>query len=145
MKTRYILFILLIGTFLMLPETRAAAGNGKGAKFGFFDFKSAAVGGRIKLGDLTPHMFFNLDGDLVLSSPLLVMLDFSLRYAFLENPGPVPYFGGGAGVAISRNITIPPHLIAGLNFHIDTLPTFVEVKIHLNKPSAVSLWFGVRF
>ena len=145
MKNRHLLFILLICTFFLLPEARAGEGSDKGAKFGFFDFKSAAVGGRMKLGDLTPHMYFNLDADLVLSRNLLVMLDFSLRYSFLENPGPVPYIGGGVGLAIGNDVTLPPHLIAGLNFHIDTLPTFVDVKIHLNKPSAVSLWFGVRF
>ncbi|MCA9744035.1 MAG: hypothetical protein H6695_15580 [Deferribacteres bacterium] len=147
MKTKITLIsiiLLLISCQISFAQSRRSSGN-DGAKFGFFDMREPALGLRLNLGHVSPHLRAQFDGDLILSGQPRAILDVSLRYMFERQRYTQPYVGGGLGAALGDDNSIPAHLVGGFNFTIDTLPVFVEMKIHLSRPDAVSLWFGYRF
>ncbi|KAA3618200.1 MAG: hypothetical protein DWQ05_09180 [Calditrichaeota bacterium] len=116
-----------------------------GVKFGFFDLRRPAVGLAREFGGLTPRLRFNLDGDFVFSSDHWLFADFSLKYFPRTNAGASPYFGGGAGVNIGDVGGVAAHIVGGLNFRLESIRMFTEIKAHLEKPGALSLWVGLRY
>jgi hypothetical protein len=145
---RKVAFIFIL--FLFLSYQQSSAQNRRpvktdGAKFGFFDVEEPAAGVAFNLGHLSPHLRLNFDGDLIFSGQPRVILDLSLRYLFNRQRHTRPYIGGGAGIALGDDNSVPAHFVGGFDFAIDTLPVFIELKIHLSNPDAVSLWFGLRF
>lgn len=117
----------------------------KGGKFGFFDFDDPAVGVALSLRRISPHLHLNFDGDVVLSGDTNLLLDLSLRYLFDQTQGLLPYVGGGPGVFWGDDNKLTAHFLGGVDYRIDSLPVFAELKIHVSDPEAVSLWFGLHF
>ena len=138
-----VLFLVFLSCQSVSAQNRRAA-RSDGAKFGFFDIEEPAAGVAFNLGHISPHLRLNSDADLIFSGQPRVMLDLSIRYMFDRHRRTRPYLGGGAGVALGDGNSVPAHLVGGFEFGIDTLPVFIELKIHLGKPDAVSLWFGLR-
>ncbi|MCG8608523.1 hypothetical protein MJD09_26480, partial [bacterium] len=116
-----------------------------GGKFGFFDIEYPAVGIGFPISRVSPHLQLHFDGDLVLANDPILLLDFSLRYLFDSRSQVLPYVGGGPGAVLGDRQDFTAHFVGGLDFRIDRVPAFAELKIHLNRPDAVSLWFGLRF
>ena len=137
------IFLLLISCQFTFAQSRRAA-KSDGAKFGFFDIEEPAAGVAFNLGHISPHLRLNFDGDLLFSGQPRIILDASLRYMFDRQRYTRPYIGGGVGIALGDDNSVPGHIVGGFDFAIDTLPVFIEMKIHLSNPDAVSLWFGLR-
>jgi hypothetical protein len=114
-------------------------------KFGFFDIEYPAVGLGLPISRLSPHLQMHFDGDVVLTRDPILLLDLSLRYLFDSSSQVLPYVGGGPGAVLANRHRFTAHFVGGLDFRIDRVPAFAELKIHLNRPDAVSLWFGLRF
>ncbi|KAA3659232.1 MAG: hypothetical protein DWQ10_09265 [Calditrichaeota bacterium] len=147
MKQKKIAFFCgaLIVTICSIAPPAQAQVRTNGAKFGFFDLSRPAVGIAREFGGLSPRLRFNFDGDLVFQSDHWLFADFSLKYFPRTHAEAAPYFGGGAGVNIGDIGGVAAHFVAGLNFRLEHIRMFAEIKAHLDKPDAVSLWVGLRY
>lgn len=134
--------LLLVGS---QASPAASPKSSNGLKYGFFDMAHPAVGAKLGLGGITPHLSLVSDVDLAIKDKPILFVEASLRYMFPGQKLTRPYIGGGAGIAIRDHTTVPAHLVGGFKSTIDALPIFLELKIHLKDPGAASLWFGVAF
>ncbi len=144
MRKKTILYILILFLVFVCCELNAQVRT-NGVKFGFFDLRRPALGIAREFGGLSSRLRFNFDGDFVFSSAHWLFADFSLKYFPRTGAGATPYFGGGAGVNIGEVGGVAAHLVGGLNFRLERIRMFTEIKVHLNKPSALSLWLGLRY
>ncbi len=115
------------------------------AKFGLYKLTYPAFGAKINLGNLSQHLNFVMDGDLVLKENVSVFLDVSLRYLMKRQRRARPYLGAGAGLVLGGKGSVPAHVLAGTYLSIDRLPVLLELKIHLENPDALTLWLGFLF
>ncbi len=138
---------MLVVAFLLFPlagrtQTRPPMDV---AKFGLFRLNYPAFGSKFNLGNLSPHLNFTLDGDLVFARDLMLFVDVTLRYLFPAQQRARPYIGAGAGIRLGNGGSVPAHLAGGVQLYFDTLPILLEAKWHLENPEALSVWFGVQF
>ena len=138
------LFLLFVVLFVFGAEAIAQVRT-NGVKFGIFDLRRPAVGIAREFGGLTPRLRFNFDGDFVVHSDHWLFADFSMKYFPRIESASTPYFGGGAGVNIGDVGGVAAHLVGGINFRLEHIRMFTELKMHLEKPSALSLWLGLRY
>ncbi len=137
--------ILLTLAAMFHWQPLVAAPEGNGVKFGFFDLSYPAAGISKQVAAISPHFRLQFDGDAIVGAPTWLTLDLSFRYLDSARSGVRFYVGGGTGIAIGKTSGIPGHVLGGLQFEIDTIPFFAEIKVHLNSPAATSAWVGIRY
>lgn len=142
-KIARILFLFVV--LAVFGTEVAAQVRTNGVKFGIFDLRRPGVGIAREFGGLSPRLRFNFDGDFVFDSDHWLFADCSLKYFPHIESATTPYFGGGAGVNIGGVGGIAAHVVGGLNFRLEHIRMFSELKLHLDKPNALSLWLGLRY
>ncbi len=137
--------MLLVLFSPLLPQPLSAAPDSNGVKFGFFDMSYPAAGISRQVATISPHFRLQFDADAIIGARTWLTLDLSFRYLDSASSGLRFYIGGGTGIALGKTSGIPGHVLGGLQFEIDTIPFFAEIKIHLNSPEATSAWIGIRY